>query len=87
MLVKLTPEQPPPAVLQAGQTAEIVLRASGTTDAVPVELEIRSGSISFLSGGMRQKVMSSAGSQNLVRTSIRATRAGPYELQYKIGDR
>ncbi|PYT22415.1 MAG: hypothetical protein DMG57_35550 [Acidobacteria bacterium] len=87
VLVKLTPEQRPPAVLQAGQTAEIVLRASGTTDAVPVELEIRSGSISFLSGGMRQKVMSSAGSQNLVRTSIRATRAGPYELQYKIGDR
>src|SRR5882762_4967802 len=62
VLVKLTLEQRPPAVLQAGQTAEIVLRASGTTDAVPVELEIRSGSISFLSGGMQQKVMSSGGS-------------------------
>ncbi len=83
-LVKITPEQIPPAALAKGQTADLVLRITGTSEAVPVALQIQSPTIQFADGGKQLRAMSSGGTSNVVRTTIRASRPGPYDLTYRL---
>jgi hypothetical protein len=57
---------------------------AGYKMAPPVALQIQSPTIQFADGGTQQRAMSSGGANNVVRTTMRASRPGPYDLSYRL---